>query len=179
MITKAVHLDVGQTLDTSYCPSADDRIAWVQQYRPDAIVLAQGPSEEWDDLYADGDWQQPGTATWIRHHDATMDSLLAAGRKIPIIVMNAPSHRPPTTTSLESPARLQQWNDLIRTWAQRHPTLAVVDIAKYMPEPGSPLDLIWRPDGVHMAKDIAAALARDHLVDDVLAAISSVTANQP
>ena len=176
-ITTRIRSAPGEELATDYCPSEADRAGWLQQWQPDAILLVQGPSEEWDVRYEGKTWVTPGATAWAERNDDAIKALVAAAGETPIIIATAPGHLPPDAAAFESAARRQPWNDRIALWDRTYPTVAVLDLAKYMPSPGSTLDKQWRPDGVHMTKEIAADLARRHLVDDMLAAVA--TANTP
>ena len=174
--TTAVNVDVGEVIKTSYCPSDADRVEWIRRYRPNAILVVVGPSEEWNHRFDTGGWNRPGSAEWIREHDLEMKRLVDAAGTVPILLANSPAHRSPTRTAFESPERLQHWNEIIRNWAGHYPTVSVLDIAKYIPQPGTPLDQLWRPDGVHLLQTYSEALARDHLVGDILHAVAATAA---
>ena len=168
--TSAVRFELGRSRTTEYCPTVFDRIDWIQQWQPDAIVVVNGPSEEWDQQYGDDQWAAPGDATWTEHHDDEMRSLVAAAGDLPIITVLAPRATPPDASALENTDRLQAWNAQIRRWDEVFASVVTVDIDRYLPAPGTARDRRVRPDGVHVIAPIMERLARDHLVDDIIAA---------
>jgi hypothetical protein len=168
--TSAVRFELGRSRSTEYCPTVFDRIDWIQQWQPEAIVVVNGPSEEWDQQYGDDQWAAPGDATWIEHHDDEMRSLVAAAGDLPIVTVIAPRATPPDASALENTDRLLAWNEQIRRWDELFPSVVTVDIDRYLPAPGTARDRRVRPDGVHVTAPIMERLARDHLVDDLIAA---------
>ena len=173
----AVRFEVGRRRTTDYCPGKQERKDWILQWRPDVILLVHGPSEQWDQQYADKRWYSPGDDAWIEQHDTAMRSLVADAGDIPIVVVVAPRATPPDESALESDDRLASWNDQIARWDDSFAAVATFDIDQYLPEPGSTTDRTTRPDGVHVIATVMDRLARDHLVDDLLAAARAAAAD--
>jgi peptidoglycan/LPS O-acetylase OafA/YrhL len=177
VVTNAVRFEIGRRRTTDYCPSTLDKAQWIRQWKPDVVLLVNGPSGQWDQQYADKSWSSPGDEKWISHHDDEMRSLVAAAGDIPIVSVLAPQAMRAGDDALESGDRLAAWNDQIHRWDALFPSVTEFAIDDYLPKPGSAEDRKVRPDGVHVTAEVMAQLAGDHLVDDVIAAARRATAD--
>jgi peptidoglycan/LPS O-acetylase OafA/YrhL len=92
------------------------------------------------------------------------DVLLATGK--PVVWLTMPevqfgrSDDPPKTLTMNDPARVKRFNELLLEAARQRPALHVIDFAGHLESlPGGQLDPGRRPDGVHLSPAAAADVA--------------------
>jgi peptidoglycan/LPS O-acetylase OafA/YrhL len=168
----------GLERSADYCPDLAQQIAAVELVAPDVLVAVASAPEVWDHRYASGPWVSPGDEAWIAAHDQHLAALVAAHPGLPVVIVPAPDWRPPSPDALETSDRRAEWNGQIDRWVATHGNVVTMGYAQYLPRPGTAVDSVMRPDGAHLTKTAIAALAREHLADDLVRAYRAAIGGQ-
>jgi hypothetical protein len=158
------------------CP--DWAQVWPEQIRraqPTTAVIQVGPFDVADRRLSPEDaWRAPGDPVYDDYLEqemlAAVDLFLARG--VTPIWLTSPridadrilQPRPPAADPASDPARMDRFNDILRSVQVLRPGLQVIDLAAWLrTRPGGELDPALRPDGVHLtlpsSRIVAAWLA--------------------
>jgi len=164
----------GGTRDSTYCPFpatiVSDSLEWTTV---DAVIVAVGPPSRWTYESLDGRVVEPGSETYYDDLDRTIEALIAEADGRPIVVFDAPYVRRDDDVLGDEPALVDLWNAVVDDWGSRE-GVEVYDYSRLFAEAGSDLDWERRPDGVHLARDYAAELARDVILPDLRELMSTL-----
>lgn len=140
----------------------------VEEFAPDVVVVAAGGWDVTDrQFWSEDPVRRPGEQTFddllATEIASRVDELSAGGATVAWLTM-PPQRRvlPGLDAAAESlpendPARIDHYNEIVRTVAADHPRMDVVEFAAWMAEgAGGALDPARRPDGVTLAPDAAA-----------------------
>jgi hypothetical protein len=151
---------------------------WPEQIRraqPTTAVIQVGPFDVADRRLSPEDaWRAPGDPVYDDYLEqemlAAVDLFLARG--VTPIWLTSPridadrilQPRPPAADPASDPARMDRFNDILRSVQVLRPGLQVIDLAAWLrTRPGGELDPALRPDGVHLtlpsSRIVAAWLA--------------------
>ena len=162
----------GGSRDATYCPFPAELVRDTLDWTPvDAIVVAVGPPSRWSYRNLAGDLVEPGTDAYVADLERTMDALVDVADGRPIVVLDAPYVRNDDEVLGDDPELVDFWNAVVNGWGERE-GVSVYEYSALFAPAGSDLDREQRPDGVHLARDYAAHLARSVIVPDLRAAIT-------
>lgn len=167
VLTTRVYDVPDETRDSTYCPFPAGIVADALEWATiDAVIVAVGPPSRWTYTSLDGEVVEPGSPTYYRDLDRTIEALVDVADGRPIVVFDAPYVRPDDDVLGDEPELVDLWNDVVEDWGTRD-GVAVYDYSRLFAEAGSALDRERRPDGVHLERDYAAELARDVILPDL------------
>jgi hypothetical protein len=176
--TEAVRPTQDSDRSTDYCPDLERQVNAVDMLDPDLVVLMASPPEQWDQRYPSVDgWHGPGDLHWRQAHDDHLARFLEVHPTLPVVVVDAPPARAPSSDALENPERLAAWNAQIERWDVGHPQVGVLPYSRHLADPDSEIDRAQRPDGVHLTDPVIEELVADHLADDLVALTRSLLAD--
>lgn len=157
----------GETRDSTYCPFPAGIVADALEWSTiDAVIVAVGPPSRWTYESLDGVVVEPGSDTYYQDLERTIEALIAVAGGRPIVVFDAPYVRSDDDVLGDEPELVDLWNDVVDDWGARD-GVTVYDYSRLFTEAGSRLDRERRPDGVHLARDYAAELAREVILPDL------------
>lgn len=166
-----------------YCRNWPD--AWaarIEDFTPDVIVVFYGPFDTVDrDVDGDGEWESPGhpahDAVYLQHFTAKLDVL--AVDDTPIVWMAPPyvwadSPRGSGNRSLTSlPDRVDALTRLLEELTAADQRVTLAPYGRLVDGGDVDVDFDQRYDGVHFSEGVAAALARDGMLDLILDAAAT------
>lgn len=163
----------GGSRDATYCPFPAELARDTLEWTPiDVIVVAVGPPSRWAYRNLAGDLVEPGSAAYVADLERTIEALVDVADGRPIIVFDAPYVRRDDSVLGDDPELVDFWNDVVARWGRRD-GVQVYRYSELFAPAGSDLDRRQRPDGVHLERGYAAELARDVIVPDLRALITS------
>jgi peptidoglycan/LPS O-acetylase OafA/YrhL len=163
------------------CPNVDTR--WpdtIASFRPDVVLVVSSLPEQAEQRYDDDPhWHVAGDPAYTAAHDAAMDRLVQLLAPIGgvVVVANAPSIVAGSFhgSKMARPARIDAWNAQIERWHELQPgQIGVLDLAARVTAAEQAAGTSLRTDGVHLTDEAMAAIIRDHLADDLAAAVASL-----
>jgi hypothetical protein len=138
----------GAELDTSSCLAVQQR--WpstIQQFQPDVLVVVVSLPEHSDQRYpGDDTWYHLGDARYESVHEDAVQALMTALAPYGTRVLFANSAYSPSSPS----ERVDAWNAELARWAQRWPTIQVVDQAGPIAAAEAAAGHSLRPDAMHL-----------------------------
>ena len=155
------------------CAAFDKKVPpLLDSFHPDVVLLVASLLEVAEQRYpGDSASHVAGDAAYNAFHDSEMTTFVAIlkARGVPLLVADSPGFTAGLATSEQArPQRTSEWNAQIRRWDDASPYIAVFDYTGPLAAAEAAHGSI-RPDGVHPEIGPLTELARQVLVDELVA----------
>jgi hypothetical protein len=156
----------GATQDATYCP---DNLEVLRQYAfdIDAVVIVGGVANQWDYVPRDSSTIIEVGSTGYRSAltqwmEEAQTILAEAG--VPMIIFDAPVTRQSDTVLGDESSAVTAWNEVIAEFDRSWESVRLLPFSRLLSDPNSDAGRLERPDGVHLDRNVASALARKSLI---------------
>lgn len=156
----------GATQDATYCP---DNLDVLRQYvfDVDAVVIVGGVANQWDFEPRDSSTIiEVGSISYrsafVQWMQEAQTILAEVG--VPMIIFDAPMTRQSDTVLGDESSAVTAWNEVIAEFDRSWESVRLLPFSQFLSDPNSDAGRLERPDGVHLDRNIASALARQSLI---------------
>ena len=156
----------GSAQDATYCP---DNLKVLRQYafNVDAVVIVGGVANQWDYVPRDSSpIIEVGSTAYRRALVQWMEEAqsILAEFGVPMIIFDAPETRQSDKVLGDELSAVTAWNEIISEFDRSWESVSLLPFSQFLSDPDSAAGRLERPDGVHLDRTIASALARQSLI---------------